>query len=223
MNNSPTLGVSNQIIQKHTWEHLDSILFTSGPQNGAITEYEIWDTTGSNSFWVDGRVVDASNGYRVGSLSDAWLRGAEDVGVQTLYIRVFDGENWSGYEAFTVQTVNYPTTKEGNTATQTNVEDVVLAEGETIALQEIIEFKDAENDPTVTYEIWDSVGSSNWIVDGVPVNAERGLEVADLASIELFCDGSVGDQLLWVRAHDGNTWGEWANFHLSAADSVEIL
>ena len=102
-----------------------------------------------------------------------------------------------------------------NDAPVVTVSDVVLDADARVALSDLAAVSDAEGDTAVLYQLRDSAGSdSAWAAGGF-VDARDGHGFSDLSSIWLVADDAASDQTLYLRAHDGTDWGDWAAFTLT--------
>src|SRR4051794_39391591 len=78
-----------------------------------------------------------------------------------------------------------------------------------------LSYSDADGDPAVTYQFWDSgTGADSayfWTPTNAHVAANTTLEVAasDLADVLLRGGAANGTESMWVRAFDGHNWGNW--------------
>jgi len=102
---APTATVETQTIEQGAWRLLNTVLEASDPEGDTLTLYEVWDDEGSDSWWADGAVQDASAGFRTSDLSDIWFQGDSTAGSQELWVRAYDGEHWSTWDAFDLITV----------------------------------------------------------------------------------------------------------------------
>ncbi|MGR3433961.1 MAG: hypothetical protein ACU0CO_03585 [Shimia sp.] len=98
----------------------------------------------------------------------------------------------------------------GDAAPLVEVGDQSLRDGALLALSEVVSFTAVDGRPLERIALYDTDGDvHNWIADGGTVNAMRGYETTDLASVYLRGGGTAGPQTLWVRAHDGLRWSDW--------------
>ena len=198
------MKVSDKSSVTEVWHRLSDALDYTDADGDTLTQIELWDDTGTMTWWADGKVVDASSGYRTSDLSSVWFQGDTTASQQTLWVRGHDGVQWGTWDAFTLSTF-------ANARPDVTIEDQSLNSGETLALQDVATYSDQDLDPAVLFQLWDDTGSDNWLVDGQTVDAQTGYVVAATADISLTrYDGEDGT--LWVRAHDGLKWGAWDAF-----------
>ncbi|MEM1298569.1 MAG: hypothetical protein AAGH68_04750, partial [Pseudomonadota bacterium] len=157
-------------------------------------------------------IVDASAGYSTENTTGLWLKGDDAAGTQTLWVKVFDGAQWSDWEDFElVTTPNSP-------PTVTIADQFIFAGAEPINPSAIVDILDAEGDPIDRVELWDSDGIDNWLIHGEVVDASRGAWIDSIDAISLRADATPGSQVLWVRAYDGAFWSDWTSFDFETID-----
>ena len=82
-----------------------------GRRRHAATQYQFWDGgAGATSgyFWTpDNEHWDAGTAITVAAsdLGTASVRGGQVAGSETMYVRAFDGINWSSWDSFTLTTI----------------------------------------------------------------------------------------------------------------------
>ena len=97
--------MADQTVGVSEWTLLSDVMSITDPDGDTMTNYEIWDNIGGNSWWADGGYVDATTGYTTSNLSDIWFRGDAVAGAQTLWVRANDGTDWSTWDDFDLTTV----------------------------------------------------------------------------------------------------------------------
>lgn len=199
--------VADQSIVTGGWRRLSDVLGYFDADGDTLGGIELWDDEGAANWWADGGMVDARQGYRTNDLSDVWFRGDDTGGVQTLWVRGHDGKQWGVWDAFELSSI-------ANARPMVSVADQDMAAGETRALQDVITYLDADGDLAVQYQIWDDEGVDNWLVDGVAVEVPTGLIVPVDADISFTNRDGGAEGTLWVRAYDGQQWGQWDAFEL---------
>src|SRR5260221_561278 len=82
-----------------------------------------------------------------------------------------------------------------------------------------ISYFDADGDPAVRYQFWDSgAGASSgffWNDAGTgqqPANSVLDVAAADLAQVYVRGGDASGTDTMWVRAYDGHDWGNLYSF-----------
>lgn len=81
-----------------------------------------------------------------------------------------------------------------------------------IRLDEGIGYADADGDPAVLFEFWDSAGADSLVIDGVVVDAREGFRFARLD--EAYVREPAGSEQFWIRAYDGQEWSPWITSYL---------
>ena len=107
-----------------------------------------------------------------------------------------------------------------NTPPVLTTSDVTLSVGGSVAAVSAFTYFDAENDPAVTYEFWDSgpaASSGYFAIGGVRQPEGMAIEVdaADLGQVTLVGGAVRGIEDLYVRANDGTDRGDWHLFTLT--------
>ena len=187
----------------------------SDPDGDALVKYEIKTSRRAQSFWSNSlRYFDAVGGQEVplSDLSNLWIRGHFTGIRQSFEIRAYDGEDWSDWVPFTIKTGST------NRVPTVTVSDQSIAGGQTEEdMYRLIKGIDPDGDPIIRYEIKDTVGINNWLMDRTAVDATSGyaFNAKKLNDLFLKADASPSTQTLSVRANDGIAWGPWKNFTLT--------
>ena len=175
-----------------------------------LQRLELWDDEGGNNWWADGGFVDATTGYETADPGDVWFRSDAAPGTQTLFLRGFDGLNWSAWEAFDLET-------RLNTAPSATVADQTALPNQWRLLSDVLIFSDADGDPLQRLELWDDEGGNNWWADGGYVDATTGYETSEPGDVWFRGDAVPGTQALFLRGFDGLNWSAWDAFDLETA------
>ncbi|MBT1513263.1 hypothetical protein KIP88_22485 [Bradyrhizobium sp. SRL28] len=107
-NAAPVATVGNQNLSAAQWAQVMNWTTTSDADGDAITKYQFWDGnsaanssyfwTPENSHWAAGTAIDVN----AADLDDVWVRGGTTPGTDTMYVRAFDGTDWSPWDSFTI-------------------------------------------------------------------------------------------------------------------------
>jgi hypothetical protein len=205
----PVVQVTNFAASKRQGPISAASLFTaSDPDGDAITQYDFWNTgTGGGHFSLNGVTQTANHDvyvtaaqltqttYQAGSASD------------TLWVRAFDGANWSAWSnSFTV-------TVPVDTPPIVTVANIATSKGQhSIAASSLFTASDSDGDTLASYDFWNTGnGGGQFLLNGVPQGANHDITVtaAQLAQTT-YQVGSAADSL-WVRAFDGTNWSSWSN------------
>ena len=210
LNTAPSTTVADQTALPNQWRLLSDVLIVTDADGDPLQRLEMWDDEGGNNWWADGGFVDASTGYETTDPGDVWFRSDAAPGTQTLFLRGFDGLNWSAWEAFDLET-------RLNTAPSATVADQTALPNQWRLLSDVLSFTDADGDPLQRLELWDDEGGNNWWADGGYVDAATGYETSDPGDVWFRGDAAPGTQTLFLRGFDGLNWSAWDAFDLETA------
>ena len=144
-------------------------------------------------------------------LSQFWVKGHGSNLTQTVQIRAHDGKSWGNWSDVTVKT------SAPNNLPVVSIDDQYIEIGQTERDMYLkVSASDGDGDAITDYEIKDTTGINNFIMDNVPVDASSGYQFAAVKLNDLFlkADASASTQTLSIRAYDGKDWGGWKNFKL---------
>ncbi len=216
INHAPVAAATDHVIAKGATVDASS-LFTVTDQDGdTITHYQFWDSTADESsghFAVNGVAQNAGAAIDVAASDLSHVSFVAGIGsVDDLWVRAFDGLSWGAWQEFHVSAPNH--------APVVSVTDLTATKGEAFAASDLFTASDADAGDSITqYQFWDSTSDTNsghFVVDGVQQAAGQNINVdaSQLANTS-FQTGS-GSDLLWVRAFDGQDWGAWKSFTVTA-------
>jgi hypothetical protein len=83
----------------------------SDANGNPATQYQFWDGgTAPNSgyFWTPSNAHNPANTaitVAASDLSNVWVRGGQTGGSETMWVRAFDGTDWSAWDSFALTTV----------------------------------------------------------------------------------------------------------------------
>jgi ELWxxDGT repeat protein len=222
-NTAPVVSAGNQALAKNAVVAASSLFQVTDAESDAIQYYQFFDNgraAESGVFLLDG--VPQATGQEIlvaaADLASFSFRAAS-AGSDNLFMRVFDGAEWSDWTGFTISTTN--------TAPVVTAENQTLTKGETVAASSLFEVTDAETDAIQYYQFFDNgrgAGSGVFLLDGVTqaTGQEILVAAADLASLS-FRAASAGSDDLYVRAFDGANWSEWTGFTISTSNSAPVI
>lgn len=225
LNTRPEVRVNDQFMfaSSNAWRKLESVLVQTDAEGDTLGKFQIWDDTGTASWWADGKVVDASAGYTVTNLGNVWFRPDTVDSVQTLWVRGHDGYDWSGWDSFQLHS------RVANEKPVVSLPNQTMVIGSTpwTRLPDVMSIKDGNGDPIRSITLWDSTGGHNWYADGRVVDASRGYTTTNVDGVWFQRDATPSTQTLWVNASDGFEFSGWKAFTLTtratnAAPEVEI-
>ncbi len=217
-NHAPQIAVGPVAASSKGQVFAASALFTA-------SDADAGDTIQKLQFWNDtadprgGHFV--VNGQAQGSLQTIEVTAAQlaQTSFQTgsitdhLYVRVFDGTDWSGWRDFFLTGVaNHAPTVSLPSLNQT-------ADPHTsVAAASLFSAADTDGDAITRYQLWDDTADprgGHFVVSGQAQPAQQVIEVTSgqLAQTE-FHTGAVSDHL-YVRAFDGTDWSGWRDFFIA--------
>ncbi|MEM1298437.1 MAG: LamG-like jellyroll fold domain-containing protein [Pseudomonadota bacterium] len=205
-NAAPELQIDDLVRQDMEWVRFSDIVNISDEEGDALTEIDLWDSYGSDAWWVDGDFIDASGGVSVEADADIWLQADVAASSQVLWARASDARGQGEWASF-----NFTT----NLPPEVAMADQTVENDQWVRLSDVLSVDDTAGDGTMAYGVWDSYGGNNWWADGGYVDASAGYETTNLSSVWFQGDTVSSEQTLWVRVHDGDAWSEWDSFVLT--------
>lgn len=197
---------------------LASSLFSVTDDDGdAITQYEFWDDApvAGGHFSVDG-VAQGANPIVVGAaqLDTVSYHADDEPGTEQVWVRAYDGAAWSAWKAWLVTSaLHVPNAAPEITAQAAQT----VALGQVVGAGTLFTATDADADPIARYEFWDSTeGNGHFVVGGIEQSVNVAIAVANLADAQFVGASETASDLVWVRASDGQTWGEWKSWTMNS-------
>ncbi|MBR0704584.1 hypothetical protein JQ599_32100 [Bradyrhizobium diazoefficiens] len=177
-----------------------------------ITRYQFRDLTTdaeSGHFMVDGVQQNAGVTIDITASQLSKTHFQTGSGSDDIQVRAYDGFAWSAFET---AHINAPL----NNRPAITASNSTFAPGQQVSLSGIFSVSDADGDTMTRYQFWDSTpdpNSGRFVVGGV-ATASVSLEVtqAELASTAF--QSGLGQDQIWVRAHDGYTWSRFQELHV---------
>lgn len=214
INHAPVSVALDQIVAKNATIAASSLLTVVDQDHDTISHYQFWDSTAGNGhFSIDGveqgiNVAIDVTGSQLSHVSFSTTAGSVD----DLWVRAFDGVAWGNWQEFHVSAPNH--------APIATVGNLTATKGQEFSASQLFTVSDADaGDTIVKYQLWDSTTdahSGSFVVDGVAQGTNVAIDVfASQLSSTTFQSGSGTDQL-WVRAFDGQDWGAWKSFTVTA-------
>lgn len=226
-NNPPVISIGDHGLLHDQWQRLQPWITYTDADGDPAVRYQFWDSgsggnsgyfwTPTNSHWAANSTIDVA----ASDISDVWLRAGSAGGSETLWVRAFDGTDWSAWDTFTLTTVP-------NTPPVATINDQTLHNNTWAQVSNWLSYSDANGDSAVKYQFWDSGSGANsayfWSPDNSHWAANTTIEVsaADLASFWVRGGAATGSEILWVRAFDGSDWGSWDTFTLTTANAAPV-
>ena len=222
-NTAPVAAVGDHNVHVNQWVTLSQWLATSDVDGDTITQYEFLDAGlagNSGYFWTADVGQRAANEYftvDAADLATTWVRGGQAVGSETMWVRAFDGTDWSAWDAFTLTSQNAaPFVAALNPMVHVNA---------WMSMQSVVFFKsDADGDPITQYQFLDAgtaAGSGYiWTADigQQPADTYITVNAADLGTTWVRGGQVTGSDLMWVRVFDGTDWSAWDFIHIDISE-----
>ena len=220
-NIAPVVSATNVNIGSGTSSAVSTIFSVTDSNGDAITAYELWDeNAGASSavLTVSGTAQTAQTLVSVTSLSDVAITGGSSASVDQIWLRAFDGTDWSSWTSAEVTT----------SATSNSVPIIAaanqsVAAGATVSITDVFTVSDAEGNAITAYEVYDgtATASSGAItLNGTAQTAGNVISFTDPSTIA-FAGGSIsGTDTIWMRAFDGTGWSAWTSAVLTTTGST---
>ena len=214
-NTAPQALIGDHSVQSNEWVLLKNWLSYSDADNNAATKYQFYDAgmgassgyfyTPDNPHNPAGSNIDVS----ASDLNATWIRGGQTAGSETMWVRAFDGTDWSAWDAFTFTT---------NAAPQAFIGDHSVQSNEWVLLKNWLSYSDADNNAATKYQFYDAgMGASSgyfYTPDNPhnPAGSNIDVSASDLNATWIRGGQTAGSETMWVRAFDGTDWSAWDAF-----------
>ena len=172
-----------------------------------MAQYDLFDNGGGGGhFVVNGVVQKTSREIIVSAAQLAQTTYQSGTGVDTLWVRVNDGTDWSAWSsAFTI-------TGSAASPPVVTVVNRTLNQGTAlVAASSLFTATDPSGLAIAEYAFWNSgANGGHFVLNGTaePSNSEIDVSAALLAQLQY--QGAAGTDTLWVRASDGAEWSAWS-------------
>jgi hypothetical protein len=183
------------------------------------TKYQFWDggtDASSGYFWTPNNAhhpADTAIEVAASDLANVWVRGGTAAGSETMWVRAFDGTDWSAWDSFTLTTLNRPPAA--------TINDHSLYPNEWSEVAGWLSYSDVDGSAATKYHFWDGGNDASsgyfWTPNNAHHPADSAIEVAasDLTDVWVRGGQVGGSETMWVRAFDGTDWGAWDAFQLT--------
>src|SRR4029079_18008337 len=141
-------------------------------------------------------------------------------GNETMWVRAFDGTDWSAWDSFTLKTANQ--------APVATISDHSLSVNQWSKVDSWLSYSDADSNAATQYQFFDGGTGANsgyfWTPDNAHHNAGENITVAaaDLGNVWVRGGATAGNETMWVRAFDGTDWSAWDSFTLKTANQAPV-
>jgi hypothetical protein len=201
---------SSNTSATHNQSFTASSLFTySDPFSDPATLYDFWDMgAGGGDFVLNGTVLGANQDNYVTAAQLAQTSYQSGSGADTLWVRAYDGTQWSAWSsAFTVtapiDTGPVVTPASSNTSATHN---------QSFAASSLFTYFDPFGDPATQYDFWDTgAGGGHFVLNGTALGTKQDNFVSAAQLPQLSYQSGSGPDTLWVRANDGTQWSAWSS------------
>jgi hypothetical protein len=219
-NHAPTTTVSNHSVHINEWANIAGWISFTDADNDAATQYQFWygDTSPSAAkLWTpDSGYHPALNNLTVSAadLGNVWAGGATAAGSETMWVRAFDGLDWSNWTSFTLTT-------EPNHPPVATIDDHSIQINGWSTIASWISYSDVDNNAATQYQFWYGDTSPSAAKIWTPASgyhpALNNLTVSAADVVNVWVGGGTapGTETMWVRAFDGINWSNWDSFQLT--------
>jgi hypothetical protein len=187
VNHAPVATINNHSLWTDEWSKVGSWISYSDAENNPATQYQFWDSgtaTDSGYFWTPANAHwAAATAITVAAadLGNVWVRGGHTGGSETMWVRAFDGTDWSDWDSFTLNTATAISSKTTTDATGASSTTYTDAKGEQAWSSQTHNFdsQGRETSATVTYDdgsvqgaTFDATGNQSWTSQNSNTNAQ---------------------------------------------------
>jgi hypothetical protein len=187
---------------------------------------------GSAQFWTPNGGYQAANTVLTvtpGDLHNVWVGGAAATGTEAMYIRAFDGTDWSDWAPFDL-------TSQPNVAPTAQGIDQSVIIGRWAPMQHVFAL-DADHDTITQVQFLDLSGdpggSRIWTPEGgyqpagvaltLPVTPDYpGSATYDAGDVWIGGATVAGTETMMVRVFDGHDWSAWDTFNVTAHVNTNV-
>lgn len=223
---APVVAISDHTLRFNEWAQIDNWLSYFDADGNPAVSYQFWDSgagadsgyfwTPTNAHWAANTVIDVN----ASDVDKVWLRGGTNNTSETMWVRAFDGTAWSSWDTFTLTTHNDPPTA--------TIADHTLNWNQWVQVGSWVNYSDPNGDAAVKYQFWDSGAGADsgyfWTSTNAHWAANTVIDVnaSDLSNVWVRGGTDNTSETMWVRANDGNGWGNWDLFTLTTHDNPPV-
>jgi hypothetical protein len=225
-NTAPTINVTDQTLTLGHWDRVENLFSVSDANGDAATMYQFYDSgsaAGSGQFWTPGGGYQAADTVLTAAPADlhnVWIGGASTTGTETMYIRAFDGTDWSNWTPFnlTSQPNVAPTATVGGLEMFVTTWQQMHVGSNTFD----VNYADANGDAAVAFQFYDDGNAAGGGRIWTAANSYQApatiltVAAADIGSV--YIGGSTdyrAVEQMYVRAFDGQNWSDWDPFSVT--------
>ena len=114
-NHIPSASINDHSLRINEWSQVAGWVSYSDPDSNAVTQYQFFGggtATDSGYFWTPSNYHNPAGTLITvapADLNNVWIRGGMATGSETMWVRAFDGMDWSAWDSFTFTTQpNHP-------------------------------------------------------------------------------------------------------------------
>ena len=181
-----------------------------------VTMYQFYDATPGNGHFVINGVVQGDGQIEVIAAQLAQTQFQAGAGMEDLYVRAFDGLNWSSDNG--VGWTHFHTNGPVNHAPTVTASEVSTTRGQLLDASSLFSLNDADGDAMTMYQFYDATpGNGHFVINGV-VQGDGQIEVTAAQLAQTQFQAGAGMEDFYVRAFDGLSWSSdngagWTHFH----------
>ena len=200
-------GTSRSAVHAQTFA-ASSLFSVTDPLVDVMASYGFWDTGSGGAHFVLNGVTQGTNqeiDFSAAQLGQLVYQSGS--GPDTIWVRAYNGFQWGGWSnAFGVTALvdSPPVVTPANSNTP-------VGRGATLAASSLFSVSDAEHDPIVQYDFWDTgTGGAHFVVNGASQGNNREVYVSAAQLAQSVYQSGPGTDTIYVRANDGFLWGAWS-------------
>lgn len=220
----PTVSAGTGSVDVNGSVAASGLFSVSDPNGNTITNYEFWDSSdaaGTGYFTVGGTAQGANQTISVsaGELGNTKFVGGTSSGSDTVWVRAYNGSDWSEWASWTMNTGVGSGGGGGTPPTVSAGTGSVDVNG-SVAASGLFSASDPNGKSITNYEFWDSTdaaGTGYFTVNGTAQGANQTISVSagDLANTRFVGGTGSGNDTVWVRVYNGSDWSEWASWNMT--------
>lgn len=222
-NAAPIVSASTGIAGLGQEVAVASLFTVTDPDGDVPTKYEFWDDINGGGYFAKNGIAQAAGtsiAVAVDELSSLSYVGGDIMATERVWARAYDGQAWSGWTAWNMQSSDHAT----NAAPVIAAANRGVLVGDALAASSLFTAADPDGDPVVKYEFWDDVnGGGRFTKAGVTQTAGTSIAVmaAELADFAYVGGDAAATERVWVRASDGLAWSGWTAWNMTSVTGMQ--